>query len=408
MFSGFAVILAVLAIATWSSLATPARSWDGMASWGLRAEVLGSPADLGRPFFSDPRVYAHSRSYPLLQPLVVASMASWMGPDLARMFYPMLFAALLLLVGMAGRRCGLSCNNVLFLVVAIAVTPLWNDVGPGSIDSGIGDLFVSYALSLGAIGLLRRETLPLALACLILPWIKPEGTVFALLLILVTAWECRPRLHRVSTLALCISLALWLPLRNRLNMEPVGLTLWVGPVLLAVSLVGGWGLERIRSARGRTVLVLGVVILTGLGTWLAGSWLATSSDPILGAYVGQLSELPSRITSLPGILVRFLGECFAFKRFGLVFLLLPIALFHRSLLEDGGDRSLARFLGLSLILAFFAILLGPAHDRSMEFSDRLVRFLLGLVALSWLLILLRLSPQVRSEAEASGSTPSPD
>ncbi len=389
------VILGALAFATWSTLATPSRSWDGLASWELRSQALGSPADLSSPFYSDPRVYAHSRSYPLLQPLIVASMSACLGADLARIFFPLLFACLLALVGVSGRRAGLSTNQAFFLVLAAGLTPLWYDVGPGSIDSGIGDLLLSYALTLGAIGLLLREKLPLLLACLLLPWIKPEGTVFALLFLALLAWEGRRSMHLFCTLALAISLQVWLPLRARLEFQAAGLEVWAGPILLLLSLAGAGLLARMPSRRTRWItLATGLSILLILGLFL-GPWLAKSHDPLLSVYFAHITDLPSRLLDLPELLWGSLRELLAFKRFGLVFVLLPWALFSASRCEDGGDSSLARFVWLALLIAFVAVLLGPAHDQQLQFADRLTRILLQLVATSWLLIVVRLLPEMR-------------
>lgn len=395
------LLLLLLAYTAWSSMVTPPRSWDGLVSWSLRARALGTPPDLGRSFFSAHEVLAHSRAYPLLQPLVMASLGDLLGANASRLLFPLLFVAIILLLTDSALRLGLRSGYALILGMALAWTPAWFDVGAGGIDSGYGDLFLAYALLVGARGLLLGEGIALFLACLLLPWIKPEGSFYAILFCILLAFSgSRPRLLPAAS-GLALSLLLWLPLRARLSFAPESLQYLVGPSLLIALVLFHRLLQALPSRSRRAGIITVLVVVLALTSLLARPWLAQSHDLMLRAFLIHLDSLPERLLSLPDLLLGFVASCLTFKSLGFIAPILLVAFLLHLRHEDSRGRLLWWWLGLVLLLFVLAILLSPERDLEHEVRSRLTRLLLQIVPVAWLLVAQVLAPIRPSHAAPS-------
>ena len=384
-FWGAAVILLGLFVwSAWTSCVTPDRSWDGLVSWSLRANALGSPADLSNTFYSEHEVFAHSRAYPLLQPLILASLGDFLGGHLARLLFPLLYLSIILLILDTGRILGASYKWALLIAMAAAWTPGYHDVGAGGLDSGYGDLFLAYAIAVGAAGLLLENSLCLFLACLLLPWIKPEGIVYAFLFSSVLAFGPSRRALLAAAAGLGLSLLLWLPVRARLSFSPQSYILLVGPAVTILLLLLHVGLQRLRSKKKR-VLALGLLASLLLIAGILGrSWLAESNDLMLRIFATNLDQLPDRLSSLPALLLGFVITLFSAKTLGLVFVLLVPAFFLVRARQGSGGSHLWWFLCLSLLVFLVAILLSPERDLAHELRSRLARLVLQIVPAAWI------------------------
>jgi len=380
------VIVGLFSWSAWTSYITPDRSWDGLVSWSLRVEALGSPADLTRPFFSQPEVFAHSRSYPLLQPLVLSSLGDLLGAQSARLFFPCLYLLLFLILVGTCRRLGVTWGWTMLLSLGLAWTPGYMDVGAAAIDSGYGDLFLAYAVALGAVGLLFEDAPLLFLACLLLPWIKPEGMIYAAILGGILALGDRRRSVAWAAMGLGLSLALWIPLRARLTFSSETWLFLIGPGMTLLLFASHRLFQLHRSARSR-MWILGSLVILCVALGAAGSpWLAQSSDPLLRDFVSNLVDLVDRLASLPAMLLGFGAALLAIKTVGLVFLILVPAVLLLRGRETVGGRQVRYFLFLSLIFLFVAILLSPERDLEHELKSRLARLILHIVPATWILL----------------------
>src|SRR5262249_33647687 len=130
------VVAAITGVLAWGALATGDRDWDGIVAWGLKANALAAAATLEQPLVARVDGFHHSPDYPPLQPLLVATIGRW--------WFPVAYALLAAVVGMAVRRRtgdgALACATAL----AVALTPDLIGTGGGSVDSGYAD--ASHAL----------------------------------------------------------------------------------------------------------------------------------------------------------------------------------------------------------------------------------------------------------------------
>lgn len=386
LWGGAIILLGLWVWSAWTSYVTPDRSWDGVVSWSLRARALGSPADLSNAFFSEPLVFAHSRAYPLLQPLIIASLADVAGDQAARLFFPFLYLSIILLLFQTTRRMGASHAWGLVIAVAAALTPAYMDVGAGAIDSGYGDLFLAYVLAVGAAGLLLEDSLYLFLACLLLPWIKPEGVVYALIFFAVLAFAGNKRRLLASSAGMGLSLFVWLPLRARLSFSPESILFLVVPVAMGGLVLLALGLQRMRSTKTRMLaltVLASIAIVVGM---LGRSWLASSDDLALRIFATNLDRVPDRLPDLPALLLGFVTVLFTAKTLGLVFLLLGLTFVFPLVRDSRGGRSLKWFLCASFIMFLVAILLSPEQNLAHEVRSRLTRLVLQVVPAAWIFL----------------------
>src|SRR5436190_6383405 len=107
------VALAVLAGAAWLVFLVGALSdamWatDFVAFWGYKGKVIFLSSDVPRRLFQDPALYFAHREYPVLVPLSLAALASFIGrwndQALALLYPACALATLLALSGFLERR----------------------------------------------------------------------------------------------------------------------------------------------------------------------------------------------------------------------------------------------------------------------------------------------------------------
>src|SRR5690606_14696720 len=92
---GLAICGAVGAALAVGALATPARHWDGAATWETKAVFLTRAPTVDQPLFAHPGVvYEPSPDYPLLQPICVALGNRLLGDGAGRGFFVLTFVLL--------------------------------------------------------------------------------------------------------------------------------------------------------------------------------------------------------------------------------------------------------------------------------------------------------------------------
>ncbi|MFQ5504800.1 MAG: hypothetical protein ACE5F1_08400 [Planctomycetota bacterium] len=387
---GLAVFAAAFVPIAYGSVATADRSWDGFISWSLRAKHLAPPTDLALPFHADHAVFAHSRDYPLLQPLVLGSFQRLLGGGEGRLLFPLLFVANALLVGAAALRKGMRPDHALLIALAFALTPMWFSTGAGGVDSGYATLLVAYVLSICAAGLLLENPFLLLIGAFLLPLSKPEATVYGVVLCTTTLFTSKRREHFATTLGLACALILWLPLRGSIRGTSSGSMSLVSWILGASFLLIGlkeWLLLCAFPTRKLLGIALGLGILMVASLLLAKTRLASSQDLVMGIFLSRIDTVPERLLELPTLLLGYLEGFTYLRKYGLVFVI-AIALVALPQRTSGRPPSIpvALFLALGIATVCSAMLLSPEQDLEHEFRSRFDRLLLHWTGVAWLVV----------------------
>jgi len=379
------VVAGVLAIAAiliaYGAIATPDRSWDGLATWTANAKWLALDGTLDQPYFRDPDVFHYARGYPLLQPILLALGMMSFGELGGRVLFPLLW--LLLVTGLDAplERAGLDARPRRLAVLGLALTPLFLEPGGGGAASGFADLLVAALVLHAAVALVEDRPTLAAVTGLLLPMAKTEGVVHALILLGLAALAGRRRAAVGSALGACIGLALSVPLQQQLR-SPGSTAGWasllpatVPLVVLALGL--GIGHRRTRTAAIAAMLIAPAGLL----------WLGAFERTVIGQTLQNLARFDLEFSALPAILGQGLLNLVHVRKLGLTFVLVAATAFIVSRRCGLGPL---RPLFAALVLAGTAIVLYLA-DRPPEAIDLflregMVRYTAQWVGPAWLLI----------------------
>jgi len=189
-----ALVVALLAIAAvgWliflvAALSEPMWATDYLAMWGLKGKTIFETGFIPRRLFQDPALYWGRPDHPLFVPLSLATLASlsggWQDQALALLFPLCELATLCALYGFLSRRV-----SPLAGATAAAFTALSFSLYRAA-NSGLAEIPLAFALVLASAAFFdvletgsRPAMTRLFLASLLSAWIKPEGTLFVLLL----------------------------------------------------------------------------------------------------------------------------------------------------------------------------------------------------------------------------------
>ena len=385
------IAASALAIA-WGCLATPERSWDGFATWGLTMRHLLAGEGLAAPYFADPAVFHYARGYPLLQPVLMQQLGCWGGADAARLFPVAAWLALLHAVH-TGTAAGTSSRHARHLALAgIALVPMFVEPGHGSAESGFADLLLTAVLAYGARALLADERGTALCVGLLLPVTKNEGALHLALWLGLACAHRRDHAARGLLLGGALSLAAWLPVHHRL-LHPgeaggVPLTAWT-PLLLPLA----------AAAAGRVVARFGaraLLLLLALPA-LAAALLPTQLQHLLG---GSFTATTIEWSALPHVLADFAAQAAWLRRFGTTFVLVALvawrAWLHRSPTPAGPSAwqrggPLVTALGLFALAIVGLLLCVPSGNRDLLLREGLARYLAQCSGVAWITIGVMLS-----------------
>lgn len=385
VWAGVAVV-AVLAWLLGMDAVQPPRHWDAVAAWHVRALHLAAEPSLAQPFFTDPGVWHHSRDYPLLQPLCLASALGLLG-SAGGLLFPALYILATATVGLAVVRAGGRAWLAMAAALSFATTPILVEATNGGFSSGYAEGFLATALVGAAAGLLLGDALLLAAGVALVVWLKPEGMLYAPLLVAVPWLRGDARMLRAAMAALVVAACLWLPLQLRLqHVEAPTWLLW--PVFVGLGLLA-LGSQRILRPERRpwwalVLCALGLAVALLLLLKLFASGFGQEQGG-LTSYVQDLGRLADRLPRLPAILSGYAHHLFFVRRVGLVFVLLVLCVL---LLRQVGPCP-SPPVGVLLLLAApclvvpFLLSTEENLDHQMRASmDRLLAHWLGV---GWLL-----------------------
>lgn len=386
--------LAVFVPLFWGCVELPAREWDGYAMWELRARQLAGAGGLTRPFFVEAGVYAPSRGYPLLQPLLVADASRLVGYPASRVLYLFFFALHLCCVH-ALLATRLSRGGALLGSIFVMLTPAWIGPGSASVDSGYGELLLSTAILGICAGFpVRDERDPpalswLAAACfVVLPMIKPEGSVYGVLALLVGLRSISARPFVAFALALSLGSVLASTLGARLLFVEAAWTdrgLSLGLDLLPLVLL----LVRLAlgsfAARPPAWIWLGAIPLVRL------AFLALEPQglggPLAVVFDGGLARAYARLADLPGLVAGIVGVFLNLRSFALLWPLLACVLVFQRWRVSVADRKLLLFVAAGLAACTVALLMVPEADLEHELRSRYGRLVLHWCGPAWIVVL---------------------
>lgn len=399
------LLATTLAMLVYGAVATGAREWDGATSWELRARVFALAPTFEQPFFLDSTVFAHTREYPPLQPMLLACIARiGVGLDLARLLFPLLWLLLLGLADCAWRRAEVRPRLRLGFLVALGLTPLLVDPTMGAVDSGFGELITLVAVTAAAGGLLHRDLAMTFCGALLLVLVKPEGLLYAPILVGVAWFSGRFGLLCAAVAGSALGLVLWLPSYLRLigsATTPLDVSLHVGALAIPFLVSGAWIHLRQPRYRHRVIVVIAVVAIAGFGALGLTDDLG-SPNGVLGVYFAGAERAAERLARLPEILIWFVQVAASPRKFGLLAALL-LVLVCSARRAPCPSRPL-----LALVIAWFAslvtpFLLSPETDLRHHVSSTLDRLMLHHVGAAWLLIGIWWQPHPRT-ADAGATT----
>jgi len=212
--------LAILAGGAWLLFSVGALSdamWttDFVAFWGYKGKVVFLSSAVPRRLFQDPALYFAHREYPLLVPLSLAALASWIGEwndQALALLYPVCeLATLAALSGFLERRVS-RLAGALAAALASLCFFLYRpaNAGTAEVPFALGLVLVCCAAGdvlrlegrSGAAELTRLAVAGFFCACL-----KQEGTLFVFLLAAALWWSLRgapARVRRLAALALVV------------------------------------------------------------------------------------------------------------------------------------------------------------------------------------------------------------
>lgn len=222
-------ILSLLAVLLFAWEAARGGMWatDHLAIWGLKAKTVFATASIPARLFHDSALAFSHPSYPLLVPLSLAAVAAgvrtWDVHALALLYPFFALATVLLVSGFLARRVSRVAGAAAGLLIALCA-PLY---APGNVGTAEIPMALGFALAATAfLDVLEGETAGscarLFLASLFCAAVKPEGSLFVLLVLLALF----VRSLRGRALPRLAALSLFLPLA----LHAVGMRLLRGPV----------------------------------------------------------------------------------------------------------------------------------------------------------------------------------
>ena len=188
------LVLTLLAIAgvAWlvflvAALSEPMWATDYLAMWGLKGKTIFETGFIPRRLFQDPALYWGRPDHPLLVPLSLATLASlsggWNDQALALFFALCELATILGVWGFLTRRVSPLAGASAAALVSVCF-PLYR-----AVNAGLAEIPLAFALVLASCAFFdtlgtgsRSAMTRLFVASLLSAWIKPEGTLFVLLL----------------------------------------------------------------------------------------------------------------------------------------------------------------------------------------------------------------------------------
>lgn len=401
------MLLFVLAAVTYGALATPSRHWDGAVAWDTTARCLADQLSLEQPYFRDAAVFAHSRDYPLLQPLLMASLERLVGAPGGRLVFPAILALFALSVGVAAARATRHSALAWLLSLAAGTTPALVSPTNGGIDSGYGDALLLLCTTTMAAGLLVADWRWLASGALLAVMSKPEGLVYAGAAALVAFCMQERRLLMAAAGGWLLGAGLWLPLQRELQQPGMAIDRWAVPgavLTVAVAIVIAEGVARWFGwrARGRIAAVVAVLAVLLLALPFLPS-ASSGAHGAMAAYLGRLGTWPQQ---LPRLWESLLGTVrFGLLRggFTLAFWLPLLGLPWLPRLSAQG-RGLCAFLLLGVLIVQVPFVLSPVADLQQPLRSSMPRLLLHWLGAALLLggVLLAAGSRRSAEAEAHG------
>ncbi len=383
------VLLSVTVALVIGVLATPARHWDGVVAWELKAFWLSVEPTIEQPFFRDAGVFSHSRDYPLLQPLLMAAGNRLLGPGSGRLLLPLLYLLLVATVGTALRHSQRGGALPWLVALAVGTTPTLITPSNGGADSGYAELFLTTCVAASAAGLLLKDRTLMFLGIFTAVLVKPEGLVYGAVAIPVLWCRSETQLLRTATAGWLLGAALWLPLQNdlyHLGNSSAHVIVWTALGAIGTLIVGSDVLLRTRvGARARIWITAAAfpALLLALPLVVAGT---SGSGTSIGTYLQGFDQLLERVEQTGHVVSGFARYAFLRMGFALTFWVPLLAAMAFALKKVRlPEPSLWIFTALGLLSVLGPFLLSPEADMEHHIRSSMSRLQLHWVGAAWIL-----------------------
>jgi hypothetical protein len=185
--AGLVLAFTGIALFTVSALAEPMWATDFLAIWGLKGKTIFFASGVPDRLFRDPELGWSHPEYPLLLPLIFASLSAamrqWNDHALAALYPLFQVATVLAAYGFLARRAGRAAGVIAAALIALFV-PLYRagHVGMADIPLALGLVLVSTAFLDALVDSSAAARVRLALSALLCVGLKQEGLLYVALL----------------------------------------------------------------------------------------------------------------------------------------------------------------------------------------------------------------------------------
>lgn len=198
-----ALLAAVAGVAffTASALAEPMWATDFLAIWGLKGKTIFFASGVPERLFRDPELAWSHPEYPLLLPLILASLSAavrdWNDHALALLYPLFQIGTALAAYGFLARRAGRAAGAIAAALIGLFL-PLYRagHVGMADIPLALGFVLVSTALLDALEDSSAAVRVRLALSALFCGGLKQEGLLYVVLLSVTMLVAARPERRR--------------------------------------------------------------------------------------------------------------------------------------------------------------------------------------------------------------------
>jgi hypothetical protein len=181
------------------SIGQPLHTWDSWTIWGMKARTIFLEGGISPAVYLDPSRAVTHLDYPLMLPLIESWLYAWLGaPDdrLAGSVSVLFYLSLLAMVYSSARRRGLGIQWSLIVTMIVAsMLGIAGTSGAVYADIALAALMtVSFVYALDWLDTGSISALVVAvLSASLLPWLKREGVVLLLVLMVSVVIICRNR-----------------------------------------------------------------------------------------------------------------------------------------------------------------------------------------------------------------------
>ena len=371
---------------------------DYFFSWQLKAIALGSPATLEKPYFRAPNVVSNIKDYPILQPLILASSFDLLGIKYGTLIFPIIYLIMVWVAYNNFRKAGLSIIASHIMMLSLATTPMLISPGCGSVDSGYGDFFFTFSLTIIGAGLITQSWWLLFWGSLILPLIKPEGMIYGIILWLSLLFFGRKKEYISGSLGFGLGLCLWVPIWFSLTEINHKLVLYKFIIFIGIIFIIGYVFKSfilLLNLNKTKQWILFIVIL-GIGftaVIILKNAFSNSHSALIEYFVLRLDNIFKNIYLLPKALHYWIFYFSFIRKYSFLYIIIAfLLLMPKKIAGECPSYALCSFLIILSITSILPFLALPTHHVDLHLRSRMDRLFLHWAGAGWMLLGVWIKP----------------